>query len=287
MTHPAVTGRFAGWGARAKPVSGSTEKDGGHTQWLVQPNDQDASAPESRSQLPSSGRPWRWGCGTGVGGPGERKREPEPAGAERSAREREWCCGRARDERKLRDVRVADVSAADSAPRQPERRQRQSRSVLEHPGRVTVAQRERQRTCGREALRGLRGDGRQQEPTRSVPRRLGSERGLRVRHQQRDRTDQPGAHGLPADSADAAHSGDARSAADAREAGRGAAGDRSCGARGSAREQHPCAGHSGRGSRARCPFTGNELFVKLAVALLALSAGGAMVFVGRRRMTTA
>ena len=35
------------------------------------------------------------------------------------------------------------------------------------------------------------------------------------------------------------------------------------------------------------PFTGNELFVKLAVALLALSAGGAMVFVGRRRMTTA
>jgi hypothetical protein len=40
-------------------------------------------------------------------------------------------------------------------------------------------------------------------------------------------------------------------------------------------------------TRGALPVTGNELFVKLAIALLALSAGGAMVFVSRRRMTTA
>jgi hypothetical protein len=40
-------------------------------------------------------------------------------------------------------------------------------------------------------------------------------------------------------------------------------------------------------TRGALPVTGNELLVKLAIALLALSAGGAMVFIGRRRTTTA
>jgi hypothetical protein len=266
---------------RNRPQAMDTEEGGGPT-WPAKHTRQDDLRPSHDPTCRRRGDARARGC-SGAGGP--REREPEPAGPQRSAREREWCRGCARNERKLRDVRLADVSAADSAPRQPERRECSSRSVLEHPGRVTVVERERQRTGRRQAVRGVRRQGRQQEPTGTVPRRLRPQRGLRVRHELRNRTNQPGAHRLRVRPAVAA--------SDPRDtAGRGdASGSREPPAELVSAVSLPSVSVPSVGLPAvaggALPVTGGGVLILVLVALGAIAAGGGMTVIARHRLTKA